>query len=185
MANDSQIADFLMELTGLGRTDLETAIDVIRGVGLSTDDLAEYTKEFAKSTGVQVQNVDVCAIAYDRILLMARATISRVLDLDIEDCNDDDGFCTSGNHYATTYDWSGRAHEQLKEALRNADGRQAKELRDDVFVMKFLEHADISAEDIGGIRNRESGGGDGDNVDDGQQKSEKRNDDKREVKPSS
>ena len=99
VVTDRDIADFHSSLTDYGYADVETAIEKFKEVKLYASDLAEQVREFHESTGVEIDKIDVCYVAYDHILQMARNRIDEILSFDI--CNDiKDGteFYTYGNY---------------------------------------------------------------------------------------
>ena len=144
---DSQITDFYNSLSGYGYADVETAIEKFDDVGLYAEDLAYAVREFVDSTGRELDKIDICYVAFEHILQMARNKISEIIDFDIaNDIIDGTEFYTYGNYMCTSYDYSQEATDQLEENLRDASPEQIEELLEDNFVKVFLEdiHVDIS-----------------------------------------
>ena len=147
--SDYELADFYSSLTEYGSSDVETAIEKFKEVKLSSRDLAEQIREFAESTGSELDGLDICYVAYDHILQMARNKISEILDFDI--CNDIKGgteFYTAGNYMCTSFDYSQEAQEQLEETLREAESEAIEKLLEDDFVRVFLEDVEIDIKEI-------------------------------------
>lgn len=147
--DDYEIAEFHNTLTGYGSADVETAIEKFKDVNLSASELADQVREYADSTGTSLSRIDVCYVAYNHILQMARNEISDILGFDI--CNDiKDGteFYTSGNAMCTSFDYSSEAQEQLEAVLKKADQESIEELLENDFVRVFLEDVDIDINDI-------------------------------------
>ncbi len=146
---DSQIADFHNSLSNYGYMDVNTAIEKFQQVKLVGSDLADEVRDYAESTGTQMDKVDVCYVAYDHILQMARNKLSEVLDFDIvNDIEDGAEFYTYGNDMCTSFDYSEEAIEQLTQKLKNTTPEQLEECLKDVFVKVFLEDVEIDMDEI-------------------------------------
>jgi len=68
---------FYESLSNWGALDVKRAIEVFKEVGLSSDELADQMTEFADSTDIKLENIDVVYVAYDYLLQMARNKIDR------------------------------------------------------------------------------------------------------------
>lgn len=146
---DSQIAEFHNSLTNYGYADVKTAIEKFQEAGLSASDLADEVREFAYSTGSPIEKIDVCYVAYDHILQMARNKLDEIICFDIvNDIKGGTEFYTAGNYMCTSYDYSEEATEQLEEKLKDADNSQIEELLEDIFVKVFLDNVDIDINEI-------------------------------------
>jgi len=116
---------------------------------MSASDLADKVKGYAESTGTEISEIDVCYVAYDHILQMARNEIGRVLSFDI--CNDMKGdaeIYVRGNAMGTSYGYSSEAIERLTNILEKSSKEQFEELLESQLVKVFLEDVNI---DIDGI----------------------------------
>lgn len=91
--------------------------------------------------GEKITDVDICYIAYDHVLQMARNKISEVLDYDF--MNDGPGIDTCGNYCCTSYDYTEEAINELREKLKEATEEQKEELKENKFVMQFFREIDI------------------------------------------
>jgi len=139
---------FYRRLMPYGSADVRAAIDFFIDAGLDGDDLADQVNEFSEDTGTKIAEVDICYVAYDHILQMARNKISEVLGYDFQnDLETGTEFYTYGNFMCTTYDYSEEARKDLTERLEAATDEQKDELRDDKFVVCFLRRVDIDALD--------------------------------------
>jgi len=146
---DSQIAEFHNALTSYGYADVKTAIEKFDEVGLSAQELSDEVREFAESTGTSIDKIDVCYVAYDHILQMARNKLDEILDFDISnDIKDGTEFYTAGNYMCTSYDYSEEAKEQLEEKLKNTSQGQMEDLLEDKFIKVFLEDVEIDIAEI-------------------------------------
>lgn len=121
--------------------DVRVAIEFFLDVGLTGYDLAEQVNEFCDDVGEKITDVDICYIAYDYVLQMARNKISKVLDYDFT--NDGPGIDTYGNYCCTSYDYIEEAINELREELEEATEEQKEELKEDKFVMQFLREIAI------------------------------------------
>ena len=149
MASDEQIKEFHSSLSGYGYADVETAIEKFDEVKLLASELADAVREFADSTGTELDKIDVCYVAFDHILQMARNKISEIIDFDI--ANDIIGgteFYTYGNYMCTSFDYSKEATDQLEEKLRDASPEEIEELLEDNFVKVLLQDVKIDIKEI-------------------------------------
>lgn len=135
---------FLEGLTDYGSSDIATAVETFLKVGLNGSELADQIREFSEDTGSPLDKIDICYVACDYILQMARNKISEVIDFDIvNDIKGGTEFYTSGNYMCTSFDYSSEAKEQLIEKLKESTQDQLEELKEDVFVMYLLESTEI------------------------------------------
>ena len=149
VVTDSEIADFHRSMSEYGYSDVKTAIKKFQEVEMSPNDLADAVREFHEDTGIPIKDVDVCYVAFDHILRMARSKIDEVLDFDIcNDIKDSEGFYTAGNFMCTSFDYPQEATDQLEEKLKDAETEEIEELLDDIFVKVFLEDVEINIEEI-------------------------------------
>ena len=149
VVTDSDIADFHRSMSEYEYSDVKTAIKKFQEVEMDPNDLADAVREFHEDTGIPIKDVDVCNVAFDHILQMARIKIDKVLYFDIRnDIKDSEGFYTAGNFMRTSFDCSQEATDQLEEKLKDAVTEQIEELLDDIFVKVFLEDVEINIEEI-------------------------------------
>ena len=90
--SENEINTFYREISGYGYLDVKTAVNVFLEVGLNGYALAEEVLRFSEETGTELQNIDVCYIAFDYILQQARNKIDEVLNYDF--INDYEGIGT-------------------------------------------------------------------------------------------
>lgn len=141
---DYQTSRFLNGLTDYGHADVATAVEAFMEVDKDGSDLADEVREFAESTGTDLNKIDVCYVAYDYILQQARNKIDEVLSFDIvNDIKGGTEFYVYGNYICTSFDYSSEATEQLEEKLKEATQEQLDELKDDLFVKFFLDGVDV------------------------------------------
>ncbi len=146
---DYQIFSFYESLSDYGYIDVKTAIEKFQEVDITATDLAYEVREYCESTETPLDEVDVCYVAYDHILQMARNKINEILNFDIcNDIKDGTAFYTYGNYMCTSFDYSEEATEQLEEKLEDADKSQIGQLFDDIFVKVFLEDVGIDTKEI-------------------------------------
>ena len=145
-AIESRVTDFYKAMSNFGYTDVEAAVSKFAEVGLSPDDLSEQVKEFSKETDTEIDNIDICAIAWEHVLQQARNKISETLKFDIS--NDKCEFYVAGDYHATTFDADDESDELLKDEIREANDEQIEKLKDDVFVKVFFEDNDIDIKKI-------------------------------------
>ena len=110
--------DFLGDLLPWGNADIDAALQQFQDAGLKGDKLATQVKEYLEETDSQLKDVDICYIAYDYVLQIARNLIRDSLGFDI--CNDVENgteFYTYGNSKCTDYDYSDGALEQLQSVI--------------------------------------------------------------------
>ena len=147
--SDSEIAEFHSGLTDYGSMDVRTAIKKFQEVELRASDLADEVRKYVEFTGTEIAKVDICYVAYDYILQMARDKIDRVLCFDlIDSIKNGAGFYTYGNAMCTFFDYSEEATEQLTEKLKEDTPEQLEELLEDNFVKVFLEDVSIDIKEI-------------------------------------
>lgn len=135
---------FYSSIAPFGSADIRTAIEFFIDVGLNGDDLAEQVNEFSDNTETKLSDIDVCYVAYDYVLQMARNKISKVIDYDF--CNDlknGTEFYTYGNYMCTSYDYSSGAIQEMTDKIEQSTEEQKEELKEDVFVIAFLKNVDI------------------------------------------
>ena len=146
---DDDIIEFLQKLTGYGEMDVVTAIEKFKDVHLDPEDLAEAVREYAESIGIEIGKVDVCYVAYEYILNKAREQISEALGFDI--CNDidnDRGYYTYGNFYATGIDYSEAAENNFRAELKKADQGVVDAMLGNDCVRVFLKDANIDIDKV-------------------------------------
>src|SRR5271157_1912212 len=127
-----------------GLSDIRAAIEFFIDAGLTGEDLAEQVIEFCDDTETKLADVDVCGIAYDYVLQMARNKIDKIIGYDL--CNDfrgDTGIYVAANYCCTSYDYSDAAIKDLTKKLSKATNEQKDKLRDDRLVMFFLGQINI------------------------------------------
>jgi hypothetical protein len=138
---ERETADFYAAVLPYGSADVRAAVRFFVDARLGGDALADAVTEFVDGTDSKLADVDVCYIAYDHVLQMARNKISEVLNYDF--CNDGPGIDVYGNYMCTQYDYSEEAKDELIEKLKEADEEQKEEMRDDNMVIAFLREMDI------------------------------------------
>lgn len=140
---DCEIQSFYSAVVPYGSIDVRAAIDFCLKVDLDGNDLADLVTEFCDDTGSKITDVDICYIAYDHVLQRARNKISEVLDYDF--MNDGPGHIdVYGNYMCTSYDYTEDAVEELREKIKAATEDQKEELRENKFVVCFLQEIDIA-----------------------------------------
>lgn len=148
VVTDSEMADFHTSLCEY-YFDVKTAIKKFQEVKMSSSDLAEKVRECHESTGTPIHKIDVCYVAYDHILQMARNKIDEILDFDIcDDIKDGTGFYTCESSICTSFDSLQEVKDQLKEKLKDVGTEQIKKLLDDIFVKVFLKDVNINIKEI-------------------------------------
>ena len=147
-AIESRVTDFYKAVSDLSYTDVEAAVSKFAEVGLSPNDLSEQVREFSEEVGVEINKIDVCAIAWDHILQQARNKISETLKFDIVDNTGDGEFSVAENYQATTFDADDESVKLLKEVIQKANDAQVEKLMKDVFVKVFFEDNDIDIKKI-------------------------------------
>ncbi len=149
---DSQVVEFYSRLSNYGYSDIVIAIKKFDEVGLETFDLTDIVREYIASTGITIDEIDVCHVAYGHILQTARNKLNEVLHFDIID--DIKGgyeeFNILGSHTNTSYDYSDEAKDQLESKLKSAEQEQIVELLEDKLVRVFLEDVDIDIDNAFG-----------------------------------
>ena len=142
-----KVADFHSSLTNYEYADVKTAIEKFEEVGMSTSDLVDKVREFNLSTETSIHKIDVCYVAYDHILYMARSKIDEILDFDICDViKVGAGFYLCGDHRRISFGYSQDVKDQLEEELKDAGTEQIEELLDDISVKVFLKDVGIYIE---------------------------------------
>ena len=140
-AKDRDIAYFNAEMSPYGYGDIETAIEQFAEVGLSPKRLAERIKDEADETGYDIQDMDICAIAWDHILQEARNYISQVCNFDV--CDNAD-FTVAGDYLATSFDYSTEGQKKLQKMINEADPEQIEKLFGNKYVKVLFHDTDIT-----------------------------------------
>ena len=138
---ERETADFYAAVLPYGSADVRAAVGFFVDAGLDGDALADAVTEFCDDCDAKIADVDVCYIAWDHVLQMARNKIHEVLNYDI--CNDGPGIDTYGNYMCTQYGFIEKAKDELIEKLKEADEYQKDEMRADNLTMAFLKEMDI------------------------------------------
>lgn len=133
--------EFAVKCMPFGSRDVMAAIEAYDKVGLNGHDLFEDCEQFVDETGINFSDLDVCFIAYDRILEEARNEIDNILNIDI--CNDYDVY-TIGNYMCTSFGCSDL--EALREAIKEATQEQKEQLKDNDFVMFVFDELSVGVE---------------------------------------
>lgn len=142
---------FYTSIAPFGSADIRTAIEFFIDVGLSGEDLAEEVDEFSDNTDTKLSDIDVCYVAYDYVLQLARNKIDMVIGYDF--CNDlkhGTEFYTYGNYMCTSYDYSDEAVKELTDKIKESTEEQKEELKEDIFVIAFLKNVDIDTHILNG-----------------------------------
>ena len=135
-----EIKDFQRDFCPYGYLDIEQAILHLDAYGKNSTDLQEMLDEFVEGTGIDRNDVDITAIAYDGILQEIRNEIDSEIGFDIMN---DAGYYTYGNYMATSYDHSSGDEESLVEAIKDADVDSRNNLLSNDNVVTWLGEVDI------------------------------------------
>lgn len=126
-----------------GSLDIKRAIEIFNQAGLRAEDLFEECETFAEETETDFKTLDVCYVAYDYILQMARNKISEVLSYDFcNDCKNREIY-TYGNFCCSNYDYSEEAKKELENNLKEATEEQKTELKKDDCFNTFIDEMGI------------------------------------------
>ena len=140
-----EVAEFQREFCPYGYLDIEQAILHAEEYGFNARDLQEWLDDFVSETGIDRNDVDITALAYENILQHIRNKIDSEIGFDI--MNDAD-FYTAGNYMATTYDWSSGDQEALIEAIKDADPESRHDLLSDDDIVTWLSEVDIDIKEL-------------------------------------
>ena len=137
---EREIKNFQRDFCPYGYLDIQQAILHMDAYGKNSEDLIEALNEFVNDTGMDRNDIDITALAYDEILQDIRNEIDSEIDFDIQ--NDAD-FYTAGNYMATTYDWSRNDIENLTNAIKSADKKSRDNLLSNDNIRTWLFEVDI------------------------------------------
>lgn len=140
---EEEIKNFYAGLVSYGYLDVKRAVEVFKEVGKTSDDLAEEVLRFSEDTGTELQNIDVCFVAYDTILQEVRNKIEEVLGFDFLNEGDGTDIYTYGNYMATSYDSTENLKQYLQKKLKNATREQIIELKEDKTTDWFLREIEV------------------------------------------
>jgi len=128
MEMEKRIDSFLSNFTpSWGYRDLETAITAYDEAGKTIDNLAEDIQAYAQDVyapgELDMDTLDICAIAYDTLHQEARTEIEGATGKDI--CNDSpyDGINVYGNYMCTTLDGDEKSMKALAELIETIPNR--------------------------------------------------------------
>ena len=132
--------DFYRKLSSFGYADLNTALEKFRSVGLFGDDLANQVQEFSENSETNITDIDICAVAFDHILQIAKNKIEEVLNFDMEN---DVEFYVYSNYMCTEIIYEPEDQQKLQKVIDNATQKQKQELVNNNFVIEFLNDVNI------------------------------------------
>ena len=142
--DENGIEELVLSLCNFGYRDVKAAVDVLRRYQISNNDFADYVEEFMDSTGTNLVNrgeaLDICALAYDHALQLARQHIEEYTGLDI--MNDAD-YNVYGNYCCSQIDYTEDGKDRLIEAVCASDDDDRQTLLDHYIVRTFFEDVEI------------------------------------------
>lgn len=146
---EREIDSFYREVSSYGYSDIKEAVKTFFVCGFDASELAEAVQEYSKDVGTPLQDIDVCAVAYERILQLARTKINDIIGYDF--LNDFKGggseIYVYGNYCATSFDYSENAIEELQDKINKANEDERQQLRDDELVSYFLNDIGIEIDE--------------------------------------
>lgn len=140
---DEMIKDFYSSIVSYGYLDVKRAIEIYNEVGKSGDDLAEDVRRWAEDTGTDLNEMDVCFIAYETILQEARNKIQEVLEFDFLNEGKGTGIYTYGNYICSSYDNTEDLKNYILKKLKKASKEQKQELHEDKITEWFLNEIEV------------------------------------------
>ena len=140
-----EIEDFQRSYCPYGYLDIEQAILHADAYGYKSTDLQEWLDQFFDDVGMDRNDVDITALAYEEVLQIVRGIIDNEIGFDI--MNDGD-FYTYGNYMASSYDYSQEGYDALIDAIKNADPESREELLSNDKVTQWLYEVDINVKEF-------------------------------------
>jgi hypothetical protein len=135
--------NFYAGIVSYGSLDIERAVEIFLDVDKTGDELAEVVNQFAEDTGTPLKDIDICYVAYEHILQLARNRIEDVLCFDFLNEGQGRDIYTYGNYVCSQYDNTQGLIDEIKERLENLDKEDReqaiKDLKEDKVVNWFLE----------------------------------------------
>lgn len=140
--SDYETLKFYEGVSSWGSLDVDRALRVWKEAGLYPEDLAEEIRSYISETEAELENIDVCYIAYESILQRARNKISEVTRFDF--LNDGLGdIYTYGNAMCSSYDRTENTTKELKEVLEKVNQETREELLNDNPTKWFLQQIEV------------------------------------------
>ena len=144
LSYENSIEDLLVTIGNFGKADLDKTVEILKRYRIPTNDFAEYVEEFMEDTGMNLVNrgepLDLCYLAYDQALQLARQHIERYTGLDI--MNDSD-YTVYGDYFCSMIDCTENGKERLIEAVCEADEESRDALLDNHIVRMFFDDVEV------------------------------------------
>ena len=137
----------MVTLGNFGRADLDKTVEILKRYRIPTNDFAEYVEEFMDDTGMNLVNkgqpLDLCYLAYDQALQLARRDIEKYTGLDIMNDADYDVY---GDYFCSMIDYTENGRQRLVEAVCEADEDTRQALLDNHIVRMFFDDVEVLKE---------------------------------------
>lgn len=113
MVTTNEVDTFCASFAPWGYRDIEAAIEAYKEAGKNEAELAEAVQQYADDTGTKLEDIDVCAVAYDTLHQEARTDIESATGKDISNDSPYDGVNVAGNYMCTQLDGKEEAFNAL------------------------------------------------------------------------
>jgi len=133
------------DLIPIGYLDLKSACETFHAYGLTSQDLSDAIHDFMSNTGMSLEEIDVCYIAYDHILNHARNHIQESIGFDIVDDVTTE-VSVYGNYMCTDFQYTEQTVEEIKKAIEKANADQCCDLFKDCITKQFLIEIEVLKE---------------------------------------
>lgn len=124
MVSTKEVDDFLLNfIPTWSYRDIESALEAYYETGKTIDQLAEDVQAFSTDCEIDLDKIDVCAVAYDSLHQEARSEIESATGTDISNDDPYSGVNVSGNYMCTTIDGTDESFKALSDLIETIPNR--------------------------------------------------------------